>query len=99
MATKEKASTKKTATTSKPRKSPRPVPPKYTHVTRVEVFLWGKRIGVTVLDPRYAFYVFRYTPEFRKLGIEPAPLQMPTGGWPIAVSQRRTSHRSTVSPT
>lgn len=41
--------------------------------------MWGKRVGVTVLDPRYAFYAFRYTPEFRKLGIEPAPLQMPTG--------------------
>jgi serine/threonine-protein kinase HipA len=51
---------------------------KYAHVVRVEVFLWGKRVGVTVLDPQYGFYAFRYTPEFRKLGIEPAPLQMPT---------------------
>ena len=53
-------------------------PPKYAHVTRVEVFLWGKSVGATVLDPRYGFYVFRYAPEFRKLGIELAPLQMPT---------------------
>lgn len=51
----------------------------YTHVSSVEVFLWGERIGVTVMDPRYNYYAFRYTPEFRKLGIEPAPLQMPVG--------------------
>jgi serine/threonine-protein kinase HipA len=50
---------------------------RYAHVTRVEVFLWGERIGVVVLDPRFGFYAFRYTPEFRKGGIEPAPLQMP----------------------
>jgi len=61
-----------------PRRSSRRVPGKYAHVTRVEVFMWGTPVGVTVLDPRYAFYVFRYTPEFCKLGIEPAPLQMPT---------------------
>ena len=74
MAGKKKGATK---TTAKPRTVGRRVP-KYTHVTRVEVFLWGQRVGVTVLDPRYAFYAFRYTPEFRKLRIEPAPLQMPT---------------------
>jgi serine/threonine-protein kinase HipA len=43
----------------------------------VEVFLWGERIGVVVLDPRFGFYAFRYTPEFRTRVIEPAPLQMP----------------------
>jgi serine/threonine-protein kinase HipA len=52
--------------------------PRYTHVSSIEVFLWGERVGVTVLDPRYGYYAFRYTPEFRQLGIEPAPLQMPT---------------------
>ena len=52
--------------------------PRYAHVRSVEVFLWGSRVGATVLDPRYGFYAFRYTPEFRNLGIEPAPLQMPT---------------------
>lgn len=49
----------------------------HAHVTSVEVFLWGQRIGVTVMDPRYGYYAFRYTPEFRALGIEPAPLTMP----------------------
>jgi serine/threonine-protein kinase HipA len=51
--------------------------PRYAHVSSVEVFLWGERIGVVVLDPRFGFYAVRYTPEFRLRGIEPAPLQMP----------------------
>jgi serine/threonine-protein kinase HipA len=50
---------------------------RYTPVDRVEVSLWGQRIGVAALDPAYGFYAFRYTPQFRDSGIEPAPLQMP----------------------
>jgi len=50
----------------------------YTHVTHVEVYLWGERAGVVALDPTYGFYAFRYTPEFRARGIEPAPIHMPT---------------------
>lgn len=50
----------------------------YTHVTRVEVYLWDERIGVVALDPTYGFYAFRYTPEFQARGIEPAPIHMPT---------------------
>ncbi len=52
--------------------------PGYTHVTRVEVYLWGERIGVVALDPTYGFHAFRYTPEFQARGIEPAPIHMPT---------------------
>lgn len=59
------------------RRLKRPALPRYAHVAGVEVFLWGERIGVVVLDPRFGFYAFRYTPEFRERGIEPAPLQMP----------------------
>ncbi|MEI8029652.1 MAG: type II toxin-antitoxin system HipA family toxin, partial [Comamonadaceae bacterium] len=50
----------------------------YRHVDVVDVYLWGRRIGAVALDPTYGFYVFRYTPEVRATGIEPAPLQMPT---------------------
>ncbi len=39
--------------------------------------LWGHRMGVVALDPAYGFYAFRYTPQFRASGIDPAPLQMP----------------------
>ena len=51
---------------------------RYTHVTHVEVFLWGRRVGVVALDPAYGFYAFRYTPESQVAGIEPAPIHMPT---------------------
>ena len=51
---------------------------RYTHVTHVEVFLWGQRVGVVALDPTYGFYAFRYTPDSKVGGIEPAPIHMPT---------------------
>ena len=56
---------------------------RYKHVDVIDVHLWGKRVGAVALDPTYGFYVFSYTPEFRATGIEPAPLQMPTGRGPI----------------
>lgn len=49
----------------------------YKSVESVEVFLWGRRMGVVALDPAYGYYAFAYTPEFLKGGIEPAPLTMP----------------------
>ena len=51
---------------------------RYTHVSHVEVFLWGERVGVVALDPTYGFYAFRYTPEFQAMGVKPAPIHMPT---------------------
>lgn len=50
---------------------------RFTHVERVEVYLWGQQVGVTALDPGYGFYAFRFTPEFRATGIDPSPLHMP----------------------
>lgn len=50
---------------------------RYTHVTHVQVYIWGELMGVVALDPAYGFYAFRYTPEFQARGIEPAPLYMP----------------------
>lgn len=49
----------------------------FKHVNRVEVRLWGQLAGVVALDPQYGVYAFRFTPEFRSSGIDPAPLQMP----------------------
>ena len=51
---------------------------RYTHVSRVEVYLWDELMGMVALDPAYGFYAFRYTPEFQVRGIEPAPLYLPT---------------------
>jgi len=49
----------------------------YKHVHAVEVHLWGAHIGSVALDPTYGYYVFAYTPDFLRRGIEPSPLQMP----------------------
>lgn len=51
---------------------------RFKHVPKVDVHLWGEMIGSVALDPGYGFYVFAYTPEFARSGIQPAPLQMPT---------------------
>jgi serine/threonine-protein kinase HipA len=71
------ARTAKKKKKKKTRRSKRQALRRYVHVASVEVFLWGERIGVVTLDPRFGFYAFRYTPEFRKGGIDPAPLHMP----------------------
>jgi serine/threonine-protein kinase HipA len=51
----------------------------FKHVELVKVHLWGEMIGAVALDPALGFYVFEYTPRFARTGIQPAPLQMPTG--------------------
>ena len=49
----------------------------YAPVEVVEVTLWGERVGAVALDPRLAFYVFEYAPNFVATGVEVAPLTMP----------------------
>ncbi len=55
---------------------------RYVAVNVVNVFLWGRHMGAVALDPRYGFYTFNYTGEFRLSGIEPAPMHMETSGGP-----------------
>lgn len=54
----------------------RPAEP-YQPVDRIEVHLWGHFVGAVALDPALGCYVFAYDRNFARLGIEPAPLQMP----------------------
>ena len=58
------------------RKATRAASP-YKHVNSVNVYLWNMHVGAVALDPKFGYYAFAYTPEFRASGIEPAPLQMP----------------------
>ena len=49
---------------------------KYVPVQAVSVFLWGRRVGV--LAHAYdAYSQFEYDPDFRRTGLEIAPLAMP----------------------
>jgi serine/threonine-protein kinase HipA len=67
----------------------------FRHVSRIEVHLWDQFIGVLARDPRTRLYVFRYTDEFRRGGIEPAPLRMPVGPdttWAFPDLSERTYH-------
>lgn len=50
----------------------------YKPVERIEVFAWDEKVGAVVLDPSSGYYVFAYYPHFIKLGIELAPIHMPT---------------------
>ncbi len=49
----------------------------YIPIDKIEVEVWGKRVGAVVLDPSSGYYVFAYYPHFVKLGIELAPIMMP----------------------
>ena len=42
----------------------------------IEVRAWGQRVGAVALDPRLGYYAFAYTPEWRRTGIELAPLTL-----------------------
>lgn len=46
-------------------------------MTQATVKLWGTPIGYVAMDAGEAFARFEYDPDFVRMGIEPAPLQMP----------------------
>ncbi len=49
----------------------------FKHVARINVSLWGERVGTIVEAPRRGVYAFRYEKKFLKSGIEISPLMMP----------------------
>lgn len=49
----------------------------FKHVSILEVHLWGTHVGSLAWEPAKRCYAFRFTPGFRQLGIDPAPLKMP----------------------
>jgi serine/threonine-protein kinase HipA len=48
----------------------------FSHVAKVDVYLWNTLIGAVALDPAYGYYVFGYVPRFLNDRIEPSPLHM-----------------------
>jgi serine/threonine-protein kinase HipA len=48
---------------------------KPTHV--IEVRIWGQRVGALAVDPQLGCYAFAFTPEWKRTGVDLAPLTMP----------------------
>ena len=49
----------------------------FKHVSRINVSLWGQRVGTLVAAPQRDVYAFRYEKGFLRSGIEISPLMMP----------------------
>lgn len=54
----------------------------YEPVKKIEVSIWGQRVGVVALDPKLGSYVFAYDPNFIKKRIELSPIMMPVSTQP-----------------
>lgn len=49
----------------------------FRHVTRLNVSLWGQRVGTIVESPQRGVFAFRYDKAFLRSGVEISPLMMP----------------------
>ena len=56
----------------------------FKHVQRINVSLWGRRVGTIVPMPQRDVYAFRYEKSFLASGIEIAPILMPLRKEPYA---------------
>lgn len=56
----------------------------FSHVSRINVSLWGHRVGTIVELPRRGAYAFRYDRRFLSTGIQISPLMMPLRPEPYA---------------
>ena len=56
----------------------------FRHVTRINVSLWGERVGTIVAAPQRGVYAFRFEKKFLKSGVEISPLMMPLRAEPYA---------------
>ena len=54
----------------------------FVHVRRINVSLWGERVGTIIPSNVRDYYAFKYEKKFLKSGIEIAPLMMPLAALP-----------------
>lgn len=57
----------------------------FKQVEVIHVYMWGKHMGAVAMQPAYGFYGFSYTEAFKRSGIEPSPLKLPTTGEEVHV--------------
>ena len=56
----------------------------FRHVSRINVSIWGERVGTIVESPQRGIFAFRYEKRFLQSGIEISPLMMPLRAEPYA---------------
>lgn len=56
----------------------------FKHVSRINVSLWGERVGTIIESPQRGIFAFRYEKKFLKTGIQISPLMMPLRSEPYA---------------
>ena len=49
----------------------------FVHTGRIQVSIWGQKVGVIIPSPTRDYYAFKYDRKFLSSGIELAPLMMP----------------------
>ena len=50
---------------------------KFTHISKIQVSLCGKRVVILIPTSKLGYYAFQYDNAFRREGVEIAPLMMP----------------------
>ena len=58
--------------------------PGFKHVARINVSLWGRRVGAIIPAPQRGVYAFKYEKAFLQAGLEIAPIMMPLRAEPYA---------------
>ena len=59
----------------------------FVHTRRINVSLWGKRVGVIIPSEVRDYYAFKFDKTFLKSGIEIAPLMMPLASAPYQFTE------------
>ena len=49
----------------------------FEHVRRINVSLWGERVGTIIPTDERGYFAFKFEKKFLKSGIEISPLMMP----------------------
>ena len=71
---------------------------RFVHVGKINVSLWGRRVGSLVAAPQRDVYAFRFERDFLSSGIEISPLMMPLRREPYVFPELPRSAYSGLPP-
>lgn len=72
---------------------------KLTHVSKIDVSLWGKRVGTLIPTAKQGYYAFQYNKTFIREGVDIAPLMMPLCKTPYCFTDLPMSEYYGLPPT